>query len=183
MTVIVYRDGVLASEGRSCVGSTIMCETEKKVFRCTDGSLAAGIGLSSAVDKYIEWLSSRKDNTTERPSLSHGGGDAIVLCVRTDGILELHDKAGILIYPKTIPFVAIGSGKEAALGALHMGANAVQAVEIACKVDVYCGGEVQSLALQPVTDNDCDKSADEYPTVEDDEPSGIPVWKVSRGLR
>lgn len=45
------------------------------------------------------------------------------------------------------PFYAIGSGSKAALGAMHMGANAVAAVRIACKVDPYSGTPIVSMEL------------------------------------
>lgn len=37
------------------------------------------------------------------------------------------------------PFMAWGSGRDVAMGALAMGADARKAVEIACKYNVYCG--------------------------------------------
>jgi ATP-dependent protease HslVU (ClpYQ) peptidase subunit len=45
-------------------------------------------------------------------------------------------------YEVTDPFVAIGSGAAAALGALYVGATPVEAVRAAAKVDPYTGGRI-----------------------------------------
>lgn len=46
-----------------------------------------------------------------------------------------------------MPFLALGSGSKAALGALYMGADAVRAVEIARLADAYTGGPIQTMRL------------------------------------
>jgi ATP-dependent protease HslVU (ClpYQ) peptidase subunit len=45
------------------------------------------------------------------------------------------------------PFYAIGSGCKAALGAMHMGADARRAVQVACKVDTYSGTPIVVMEL------------------------------------
>lgn len=72
------------------------------------------------------------------------GATALVLCPRR----------GILIYEQTSEpdpvleeFFAIGCGAHVALGAMHMGASAVEAVEAACRWNVQCGPPVVSLSL------------------------------------
>lgn len=45
------------------------------------------------------------------------------------------------------PFAA-GSGHHAALGALHAGQNATQAVLTACKIDLYSGAPVETLQVR-----------------------------------
>lgn len=42
---------------------------------------------------------------------------------------------------------AIGSGSEIAVGALYGGVGVVDAVEIACMIDVYSGGEIEYFIL------------------------------------
>ena len=44
-------------------------------------------------------------------------------------------------------FYAIGSGAPAALAAMHMGANAIEACEIACRVSQGCAGPIMSEEL------------------------------------
>jgi ATP-dependent protease HslVU (ClpYQ) peptidase subunit len=44
-------------------------------------------------------------------------------------------------------FWAIGSGEQAAMVAMHMGATAKEAVEMAKRVDPYTGGRVREFSL------------------------------------
>lgn len=43
---------------------------------------------------------------------------------------------------------AIGSGREAALGAMAVGASPEEAAEAACKVNTYCGLPIDSIRLE-----------------------------------
>ena len=42
---------------------------------------------------------------------------------------------------------AEGSGRDFALGAMAMGADAAKAVEVACVYDIYCGGGIDTLSF------------------------------------
>lgn len=51
-------------------------------------------------------------------------------------------------YKITDRFMAIGSGAQAAMAAMYMGASPKEAVEIASKVDAYTGGPIQTRTLK-----------------------------------
>ena len=53
-------------------------------------------------------------------------------------------------YPLEGEFHALGAGQPAALAAMHMGASAVKAVEIAIKLDKNSGPPVMSLCLADI---------------------------------
>lgn len=55
-------------------------------------------------------------------------------------------KTGVWLHI-TAPFIALNSGSPYAYGALFQGATAKQAVEAACRFDVYSGGEIVTLSL------------------------------------
>jgi ATP-dependent protease HslVU (ClpYQ) peptidase subunit len=67
------------------------------------------------------------------------------MVINQRGGIALVEEGTFLIVPE--PFAAIGSGKGVALGALHAGASAVDAVKAAMKVDVYSGGRVFTAEL------------------------------------
>lgn len=46
-----------------------------------------------------------------------------------------------------LDFEAVGSGMFLAIGAMELGASAEQAVKVACKYDLYCGGKITKLAV------------------------------------
>jgi len=51
-------------------------------------------------------------------------------------------------YPEVLNFPnAMGSGATYALGAMYAGADLVKAVEIASKLDIYTGGEIQLIDI------------------------------------
>lgn len=55
----------------------------------------------------------------------------------------------------TMPFTAIGSGKQYAMGAMAQGAPALIAVAVACKFDLYSREPIHIVALQPTLDEIC----------------------------
>lgn len=59
---------------------------------------------------------------------------------------------------KLVPYVvdypyALGSGSEYAMGAMYAGKNAKEAVDIACELDIYSGGDVHSVMLSKNENN------------------------------
>ena len=68
-----------------------------------------------------------------------------LLVVRPDGSALFMIGYGLPSYVNA-PFYAIGSGPEYALGAMETGADAVAAVRIACKYDVYSEPPIMTLA-------------------------------------
>lgn len=55
---------------------------------------------------------------------------------------------------EVVNFDAVGSGMWVAIGAMELGATAEQAVSVAIKYDLYCGGNIFKLSI----DNDKNKS-------------------------
>ena len=116
----------------------------KKIIRCD----AALIGYSgSTVDAmvFVKWWSEGADLKALPEFRQYGANDApdfVVMIARPDEPLtwcaqhfqfdEIRDE-----------FWAIGSGSQSALGAMHMGADAAEAVRIATLVDYSTNGDVQ----------------------------------------
>jgi hypothetical protein len=71
------------------------------------------------------------------------GDDFSAIVISPDGQFLWTEE---LIAMPIIPPYALGSGREAALGAMYAGCDATNAVEIACKLDVYSGLPVDSMA-------------------------------------
>lgn len=150
MTTIVYRDGVMAADTRATVNSeaggsrVFRCD---KLYRvtCLDGTEAI-VGLAGGSFDglaFLDWLVS--DDKAPPQRLLDGDADFSALMLNRHGLFE-YDK---WCRPERIRgrFYAIGSGAKAALGALHMGANARQAVAVACKIDPYSARPIISMSL------------------------------------
>lgn len=90
--------------------------------------------------RYIDWLA--KPGIEPAPSL-----DGTVIHVMPDGTVRYTFGDGWITMDG--PFEAWGSGLPAALGAMHAGASALEAVKIAGLVDVYTGGPYDFMSIAP----------------------------------
>lgn len=144
MSVICFRDGVLAADSRAYGGHGCPSPGVKsKLHRLDDGSR---VGVVSAKlghpEKFVAWLRAGGDPAEWVGDLP----DLRAIVVRPDGAVHLYDDniwASGPIGPAD--FFALGSGTEYALGAMHMGASAAEAVEAAIRFDANSGGAVMVL--------------------------------------
>ncbi len=144
MTTLVYRDGVLAADSRCTNGGYVVPEPATKVRKLADGSLVGFCGILSECQELAEWIT---DPIDDRPHLDDDSGRLVH--VKTDGSVWLYECKAKPFRLDPTPFYAWGSGFPAALGALHMGADAEEAVRIASLVDTSSGGPVRSVRLDP----------------------------------
>jgi hypothetical protein len=147
MTIICYKDGVLASDSLATAGNFIFGEDDQKIFRHGD-VIAAASGVRLTIDRFHQWLDTG-------PSFKSGDvvpfkADAedneinalIVLPDRelfmlyTDGSLESYGRQ----HGKPL---ALGIGADFAIGAMLTGLSAPEAVELVCKHWHKVGGKVQ----------------------------------------
>lgn len=144
MTTIAIKHGMMAADSRVSLeteaGGARMFRCEK-LYRIMLGRKQAIVGLAGgSFDglEFLDWLIAGKKDPPQRLIDGDAAFTAVVLTrnglfeydrwCRADKILE--------------PFYAVGSGAKAALGAMHAGASAQKAVQIACKIDYYSGGPV-----------------------------------------
>jgi ATP-dependent protease HslVU (ClpYQ) peptidase subunit len=143
MTTIVYRDGEMACDSQSTTTSEA---GGSRAFKCVKmyrkGRSIVGLaGETFAGLVFLDWLDSGQDPPDR---LIDGDADFTALVLRPGKRLYEYDRwcRAERINQR---FYAVGSGAKAALGALHMGASARQAVRIACKIDPYSRGPVISM--------------------------------------
>jgi hypothetical protein len=135
MTTIAYRWGVLAADSRMMLGGWKSPYDATKLHRLPDGTVCGVVGEYSLGIAFVEWLQSRE--VDGRPSLE----GASVVHLAKDGTITVHEGGGAFPIGKP-DFGAWGSGMPAALAAMHMGADARKAVEIAALLDDSTGGPV-----------------------------------------
>ena len=138
MTVVCYRNGILAADSLFVIDDSTKCPigTVKKIFQ-RGHFIYAFAGCPFNIMNYINAF-----NVSEPLD-----DDATIIEFRKDSktFYEISSKGSLNI---GIPeFFAIGSGAEAALGALYMGATAIEAVEAACNVNIFCGLPVEHIRL------------------------------------
>ena len=141
MTTIVWRSGVLATDSQATLGGdTISMSGLTKIHRLKCGELAAGCGVTAKITIAVKAL----EEGSKLPNLN----DATIIYVMPHGDITVYENSGSYTVSGK-DFYAWGSGMSPALGALHVGANAAEAVAAACKVDPFSGGSVQSARLKP----------------------------------
>lgn len=143
MSVVVYKDGILAADTRAYGGRGQTSPGQKaKIHRLEDGTR---VGIVSAVlgepERFLSWLKDGADRTKwtgDKPDLR-------ALIIRPNGEVFLADDSIWFSGPIECATYAIGSGSDYALGAMAMGATAKQAVYVACDLDQNSGPPVQTL--------------------------------------
>lgn len=139
MTTIAYRDGVLASDSLVSSGNTRAGEV-RKIAR--HGNLMGGIsGPLDAAEKFLRWIESGCEG--DCPQLGDGS-DAILI----RGRKTFYVGPSGTVVPFRAPFAATGSGENLAIGAMAMGASAIEAVKVAIRFDEGSGGRIASLTLE-----------------------------------
>lgn len=144
MTTIAWDGKTLAADRRIDFDGVSDVETTK-ILKRRDGALCGTSGAVSLGAAFKRWF--LKGEKGERPVLSANGERANGLIIRPNGQLVVHDINGW--YEAQAKFYANGSGWELAMGAMHAGATAEQAVAIAAKLDGRTGGDIDTLELGP----------------------------------
>jgi ATP-dependent HslUV protease subunit HslV len=137
MTIIAYRNGILATDTASCVSSSVI-DGIRKAVRRGDGVLAAATGDAGFMGEFLRWASGLR---AERPNpqKDQDGCDRGIL-IYPDGRIEVYEPSGMFeLRPE---YYAAGSGRDLALGAFYAGADAETAVRAAIHHDCYCAGDV-----------------------------------------
>lgn len=136
MTCIAVRNGIIAADSRVTVSTESGGE---RMFKCyklfrKDGNLIALAGESSPGMVFLDWYGTGKKPPS---SLIDGNADFTALVLKKNGLFEFDAWCR---YETIIERAyAVGSGAKVALGAMHMGATAYQAVEAAIAYDPGCG--------------------------------------------
>jgi len=147
MSVVAYRDGVLAADSRAYGGKWCASPgAKRKIHRLEDGTR---IGITSGIvgmpERFLAWLAAGADPK----AWGEGAPDLRALIIKPGGEVFLVDDGLHFSGPIECEFYAIGSGGDFALGAMAAGMPAREAVGIACQFDQHCGGPVTVLHEEP----------------------------------
>lgn len=142
MTTIAWDGKTLAADRRTSSDRILVGVKTKIAKRKKDGALVAAAGPSSVARAFLEWF--QKGEKGPSPLLGKTEPSQAVI-IRPNGDVESHDNEGW--YPTGVQYYTNGSGWEIALGAMHAGATAKEAVEIASKLDGATGEGVDTLEL------------------------------------
>jgi ATP-dependent protease HslVU (ClpYQ) peptidase subunit len=145
LTIVAYKDGVMASDGRISAGQSIESDTARKVHKLADGSLFGSAGNWASCVSMLKLLKKSLKDKKELPAVVMRKLDA--LFVTPEKVLWYYDR-GTWVKWDVVPYAAIGSGADTANGAMDAGASAREAVAITCKRNVFCGGTIRTVELE-----------------------------------
>jgi len=142
MTTIAVRDGIVAADSQET--NSHYKQPCHKLYKAKNAVIGtAGDSFNGMV--FVEWY---RDRRKAKPTTEL---DRPFEClVVTSSTIEIWNE---LLVPLVIhePFWAIGHGGGIAMGAMAAGASAKEAVEIACRYDLYSIGPVETMAVKQRT--------------------------------
>lgn len=128
MTVIAWKNGIIAADRCSCRGDT---RFEVQKLHRIHGAVVAGTGATDYVEAMLHWWRGGADPAAF-PEKYQSTPDYAILVVAKDGHVCTYDRTPFPIWLRG-PYGAMGSGREFAIGAMAAGATAEEAVMIAAK--------------------------------------------------
>lgn len=141
MTTIAYDGKILAADTQITCDGRFVAGYGYKIHKLSDGSHIAFAGSMNCMPAMIDWFETGKEPDFKDASFE-------CLHIATDG--TAHDYYSNLNKGyAVIPWVG-GSGAQIALAALSCGKNAIEAVELASKLDIMTGGEIQSVEINVI---------------------------------
>lgn len=159
MTTIAYRNGFMASDSKVTAGDFFVTRDAHKVVRLKYGHLLGMSGDADGRDLVVLLQNIRSEkNLPSRAALSELKLEFHALLVFKNGSVYhldswMETELSEVIWTSQIQecsekFAAVGNGHQFAMGAMANGANAAEAVEIACKYDSCSGPPVRVYKLR-----------------------------------
>ena len=136
MTTIAWDGNQLACDSQTTQEDTVISLNSNKLFtEVGDFDAVVGAGNPNQVLSAIAWLQGEK-KVPSRPT-----GDWVLIGVIGKQAYHLSDSSDSA-RELTGPY-ANGTGAVVAMTAMKLGKSAKEAVELACELDIYTGGEVK----------------------------------------
>lgn len=143
MTTVAWDGEYLASDSMI---SSAFSRSARKIFHISENVFFGGCGYREdnlAVKEYLE-LDPYIINKIDRNKLELSDTFAGILIIKG---LAYRIEQNLMKDPIMEKFHAVGSGAPFAIAAMHMGANAIEAVRISIIYDSDSYGDVQSIKL------------------------------------
>jgi hypothetical protein len=143
MTVIVYRDGVVAADSMEA-GGDLRRGSVQKIIQW-EGRIAGAAGEGGDCEAFLEWVRYPVKGPPEIEPSGEGAQFEGFVIRQKDNIWVVDRRC--IPWQIFAPFLAIGNGAAIAIGAMEMGATAEEAVAAAIKWSPACGGDIHTIRL------------------------------------
>jgi hypothetical protein len=140
MTTIAWDGFHLATDTKITNGDHLF-GFGKKIHKLNDGSYLAAAGSQDFIYSVIDWL-----NGGEKPEIKDDDRfiGLIISLDENGNKMQTELSERLRKWPACVPWAG-GTGEPYALTAMMCGKNAIEAVRIACEMDPYSGGQVESI--------------------------------------
>ena len=143
MTTIAFKGGIMAAD-KQATSSGCSHGKMTKIFKL-DGHLIGVAGDGHACMEMVRWFNNGAKED-DFPEIQKSEDNGMLMVVTPEKVITFYEKSPLpLIYEND--FAAMGSGRDFALGAMASGLGATEAVEVACRFDIYSGNGIDWLAL------------------------------------
>ncbi len=159
MTIIVYKDGVLAADSVCWVGNRI-AGFSNKIARTPTGHLVGAAGDTSECQAFVAWCEAGFPEP--KPAIKDSQFSAIV--VAPDGEVRLWE-TNLIPFAITTPWHCVGVVSQFTAGACAAGTTAEEAVRLAIKHTDGGGGWITVLRLDPAKDDEIIPEDDAEPQI------------------
>lgn len=141
MTCVVWDGKTLAADKRAVNNGLAFTVTK---IRKINGDFVAAAGDFSPIMAIFRWYENGADPDKLPECQKDKDRYGFLMVIKPDGTITKYEQDG-LPYVIEEKYHAIGCGRDYALGALAMGADARKAVDIACRFDTNCGNGIDTL--------------------------------------
>lgn len=94
----------------------------------------------------VDWVRAGRDPEKFPDHQSDKDDWQPLLVIEKDGSISFYDRSRSPVRYEQ-ERIAIGSGRDFAMAAMHLGKSAVEAVEVACALDSGCGNGIDALTF------------------------------------
>ena len=151
MTVIAYKNGVMACDGSITSDNNSIVADFEKIMSLPDGGAVGFAGNAVGAQAAMQWLFDHADDWESimdaweddgmpyesRPTVC--SWDRMILLVTAEKRVIYFSGDGRMEVTEQ-DYVAIGSGASLAMGAMHNGGDAIAGVDAAIAHDAHCSG-------------------------------------------
>lgn len=143
MTTIAWDGKTLAADKMASSGNAKWGQCTK-IFR-TRAGLVGFAGSADIAMALLHWVENGCE-PSEFPTINAEENDTLAMVISPTGTVTIYERTP---HPQILhnEFVAIGSGRDFAMAAMHLGNSAEKAVEVAAALDAYTGNGVDALTL------------------------------------
>lgn len=145
ITCIAWDGLTLAADKRATVSS--LNRTTTKIHR-VGKTLVGYCGDADQGLEMLAWIRKGAKPVSFPTSQRNKDDWAATLVISPGSVIQLYERTPYPIRYEDKQY-AIGSGRDYALAAMHLGKTAKEAVEVACFFDPGCGNGVDTLRLKP----------------------------------